>query len=129
MPRSTSSSASSSRKSSFSSRPSSHGSSASLSRPVTPNVPKAPHPTPVGSPALQPIQVDHSRTLGQSIKDGFGFGIGSAFAHRIFGGSAKVEHVHTQTTQTQTQNQNPEYAQCLKESNQNYDACKHLLDQ
>jgi hypothetical protein len=91
-------------------------------------MPKAPHPTPVGSPSLQPIQVDHSRTLGQSIKDGFGFGIGSAIAHRIFGGSAKVEHVHTTQTAQTTQIQNPEYVQCLKESNQNIEACKHLLD-
>ncbi len=120
MPRSTS--ANSSR---HSSRASSFGSSSSASRPVTPKLPAVPHSTPVGSPALQPIQP----TFGQTIKEGFGFGIGSAIAHRIFGGTRVVEHVHTQqSTQPQTI-QNPEYVQCLKESNQNVDACKHLLDQ
>lgn len=44
-------------------------------------------------------------TIGQSIKEGFGWGIGTSIARRLFGPSETVRVVHT----------NEAYTKCLEE--------------
>ena len=68
-------------------------------------------------------------TFGQSIKDGFGFGLGSAIAHRIIGPApVVVQHQHAPTPAAipQTSGQ-PEYDRCMKESFNNTELCKEFL--
>lgn len=65
-------------------------------------------------------------TLGQSIKDGFGFGLGSAIAHRIIGPSPDVVQ-HQQTSNPEPTQLSPEYIRCLKESFNDVEICKEYL--
>jgi hypothetical protein len=57
-------------------------------------------------------------TFGQSIKDGFGFGLGSAIAHRIIGPAPVVVQAPATTTQSS------EYERCMKESFNDAELCK-----
>ncbi len=67
---------------------------------------------------------------------GFALGAGQSIAMNIFRSNPKVEVVHQQSTSTigtnTTQTQNipfsKEYIQCMKESDNNSDACKQYLD-
>lgn len=58
-----------------------------------------PSPSPVYTPSTpSTVTVEASRpTFGQTLKEGFGFGAGSAIAHRIFGASSTqtVNHINT----------------------------------
>jgi hypothetical protein len=59
------------------------------------------HTPPVTSPPtgqLEPFQVKSKTSLFQSIKEGFGFGVGTSLAHKVFGPSAP-EHPQTATAQ------------------------------
>lgn len=49
--------------------------------------------------------MQHPQTLGQSIKMGFGWGIGTSIARRIFGPPETVNVIHT----------NEAYTKCLEE--------------
>ena len=71
-------------------------------------------------------QVQVQQTLGQSIKQGFGFGVGSHMAHAILGSIGRptdpqpiVESKESKATK--------EYIQCMKEHDDKA-ACAHLLD-
>lgn len=70
----------------------------------------------------------------QTMKQGLGFGIGSSIAHNIFDSDKTVIHKHEPIQSVQPiQPAHPiqastEYIQCMKESSNNTDACKHLLD-
>jgi hypothetical protein len=58
-----------------------------MPRPVAP-------PPPVASPPpsqLTPLEVKSKTGLFQSIKEGFGFGVGTHIAHKVFGPSAPAE--------------------------------------
>lgn len=80
--------------------------------------------TPI-TPAPVPTTVHHTveaPTLGQSMKQGFGWGMGSAIAHRIFGATPVVNH-----TTTMVVSSNPEYEKCMKESFNDKEACKQYL--
>ena len=68
----------------------------------------------------QPVQVQ--TTLGQSIKQGFGFGVGSHLAHAILGPTNRPNP----TEQTPIVINN-EYKQCMAENNDDKAACAHLL--
>ena len=60
-----------------------------------------------------------TQTLGQSIKQGFGFGIGSAIAHRIFGPSTVAVSQKTEPTA---------YEQCIAEHRDDIALCAHLAE-
>ena len=69
----------------------------------------------------QPSQVQVQTTLGQSIKQGFGFGVGSRLANGILGpASHPSESKSIDSTPT-------EYKQCMTENNDDKAACAHLL--
>lgn len=60
-------------------------------------------------------------SFGQTVKDGFAFGIGHAIANRLFGPSPK------QSESSSTKNDfNKAYDQCLKEGG-DHDTCKQYL--
>ncbi len=68
-------------------------------------------------------------TLGQTIKEGFGFGMGSAIAHRIFGAKPTVVVQQPPAPSTEGAPTFPaEYVQCMKESNDDKEACKQFLN-
>ena len=71
------------------------------------------------APATVHHTVETTQTLGQSIKQGFGFSIGSAIAHRIFGApSVTVEQKKTPTA----------YEQCIAEHRDDVALCAHLAE-
>ena len=57
-----------------------------------------------------PTIVQQAPTLGQTIKQGFGFGIGNAIAHRIFG----------------SRKEPTPYEQCIAEHRDDAAVCAHL---
>ena len=76
------------------------------------------------APAPATTAVHHKMeqpSVWDSVKSGFGFGIGNSIAHRMFGPTYTVEHKHSE------QLKNPEYEQCMKESFNNTEACKQYL--
>lgn len=102
---------------------SSNSSSYSRSKPSYTPTP-APPPSPVYSPSTpSTITVEQNRpTFGQTLKEGFGFGMGSAIAHRIFGGSTTHTVNHVQTPETPlTCNEK----KCSQEKNLYFDCTKN----
>lgn len=80
------------------------------------------------APAPVPTAVRHTveaPSFGQSMKQGFGFGMGSAIAHNIFGSS----YVNNQTMSTAPIIKNPEYEKCMKESFNDKEVCKQYLSE
>ena len=73
------------------------------------------------STSQTPVQVQ--TTLGQSIKQGFGFGVGSHLAHAILGSTVKPSPTEQKPTETKP----TEYKQCMTENNDDKAACAHLL--
>ena len=91
----------------------------------------APAPAPrLTPPAPSSVPVSGAPTLGQSIKQGFGFGMGSAIAHRIFGASPTIV-VQPTPAPTQAPTVEPKYPrefeQCMRESNNDREVCKQFL--
>jgi hypothetical protein len=68
----------------------------------------------------QPSTVQVQTSLGQSIKQGFGFGVGSHLAHAILGSTSRP-------TDHQPIVINAEYKQCMTENNDDKAVCAHLL--
>jgi hypothetical protein len=58
-------------------------------------------------------------SLGQTIKEGFSFGLGSAIAHRVVGSL----FASTTPSVKQERSSQPEYVQCIKEGGIE-DSCK-----
>lgn len=76
-------------------------------------------------------------SLFQSVKEGFGFGVGSTIARNLF--SARPESAHHRTQDTATaaaartvkkdqQKHVQEFKQCMETSNNNYEECVHHLE-
>jgi len=63
-------------------------------------------------------------TFGTIMKEGIAFGVGQSIAHRIVGGLLGATPTPTPTPSTVSNNL--EYVQCMKESQNNVEACKHL---
>ena len=138
MPRSSSSRSSSPRSSSFS-RPSlSHRSSKpsySYSSPKSPlPAPSAPTPTPSSSVVNHNHQVQQPGFFS-NMWQGFGLGAGQSIAMNIFRSDPKVTHVHETSpsvpvvTSSSIESSLPkEYIQCMKESQNNKEACKQYLE-
>lgn len=79
---------------------SSSTSRSSSQRTHTPSLPTLP-PTPFRNPYSsvgQPLPNAGTPTLGQSMKDGFGLGVGSAIAHRVVGSIFGAPTVNTVVT-------------------------------
>ena len=68
----------------------------------------------------QPSQVQVQTTLGQSIKQGFGFGVGTHLANAILGPAGRPNEQKPIVI-------NNEYKQCMTENNDDKAACAHLL--
>jgi len=68
-----------------------------------------------------PVQVQ--TTLGQSIKQGFGFGVGSHLANVILGPAGR----HNSSESKPTESKPTEYSQCMIEHNDKA-ACAYLLE-
>ena len=80
--------------------------------------------SPVPAPAPAPA-VHVTSSLGQSIKDGIGMGLGSAFAHRMVSslfGPPKVETIVTDGTAKKEP-----YEQCMKYNSNDHETCKTYL--
>jgi len=83
-----------------------------------------------------PISLLHQErpTFGTIMKEGFAFGVGNSIAHRIFGPTVSTVPTPiatpiatpTPTPTPITVSNNLEYVQCMKESQNNVEACKHL---
>jgi hypothetical protein len=86
------------------------------------------------APATTSTTVAEKPTLGQAMKEGFGFGFGQAAAHSLFRsifGSGQSSGQPTSTTSITgatavSPSQLTSYQQCLKESNNDTEACKYL---
>ena len=90
-------------------------------------------PAPTARQIVAPQAVAMERpSFGQSVKEGFGWGIGTSIARSIFGGGGGGG-VTTQTVapapppQKSSDSGNHEYEQCMKESSNNAEACKQYL--
>jgi hypothetical protein len=53
---------------------------------------------------------------------GFGLGAGQSIAHNIFRSDPVVKHIHS------SESNSKEYDQCMKESNNDKEACKQYLE-
>lgn len=73
----------------------------------------------------QTQQVQVQTTLGQSIKQGFGFGVGSHLAHAILGPAGRQNTSSSESKPTESKP--TEYTQCMTENNDDKAACAHLL--
>jgi hypothetical protein len=64
--------------------------------------------------------------MGQSIKQGFGFGVGSHLANWILGPAGRSSDY--KPTESKPIDSTPtEYKQCMSENNDDKAACAHLL--
>jgi hypothetical protein len=89
---------------------------------------------PMKQSSLPPQSIEISRpTMFQSVKEGFGFGIGSSIAHNIFR-SSPTQSQERKDLPAQVQeyksvtNLPKEYVQCMKDF-ENKDACAYLLEE
>ena len=103
--------------------------------PVAHSVPSAPSPSVAPAPAPQSVIVEQQSSVWQSMKQGFGWGIGTSIARNMFGGGpivsalvppapSSVVPISGNTTQ-ELVNQ-PTYNQCRKEGG-DHEACEHYL--
>lgn len=134
MPRSSSSNTSRSRpySSALQWRPSN-----TYSSPKSPVPPIRPPPVAPTTPTL-PVQnhVHHVERPGffSNLWQGFGLGAGQSIAFNMFRSDPVVKHVHETTpsvvSKTPSADSLPnEYVQCMKESQNNAEACKQYLEQ
>lgn len=79
---------------------------------------------PVANTPVVPSRLDANDgpTLFSSMKQGFGFGIGSSIAHNIFG-SKPVPHRPLQPAIDKTR----EFKQCMEKTYNNYEECAPIL--
>jgi hypothetical protein len=78
----------------------------------------------VSNSILQNRLADNERpSLFSSIKQGFGFGIGSSIAHNIFDSKEAKPPIHLHTTIDKT----TEFKQCMEKTYNNYEECAPIL--
>jgi len=79
--------------------------------------------------AVVPASVSRPSSLLQTVKDGFGFGVGSAIAHRmvsaVVGPQVRAE---PQSVSPEIDQRNLAYEQCLVENPNDVIVCKYLLE-
>ena len=85
-------------------------------------------------PPMAPVSLN-TPSLFQSVKEGFGFGLGSTIARNIFSSHEPVHHrsqdtaiaAATATVKKDQQKHVQEFKQCMETSNNNYEECvRHL---
>ena len=77
--------------------------------------------------AIQPRLLGNEQpSLFSSIKQGFGFGIGSSIAHNIFD-SKPAQPVQPVQPAQPTQNKTREFQQCMEKTYNNYEECEYIL--
>ena len=78
-------------------------------------------------PPMAPVSFN-TPSLFQSVKEGFGFGLGSTIARNLF--STRTESLHNTShiaLVEKEQKKTKEFKQCMETSNNNYDECvRHL---
>jgi hypothetical protein len=82
------------------------------------NISNKPNVSPITLPITQPIVIKNNTLFG-SIKEGFGFGIGSSIARNMFGSSTSVQPLLVSKVSC------AEYNKCL-ESNDKYECFSNL---
>ena len=102
-----------------SSLPSSPKSTTSISKPITSTQPSVNHNHQVQTPGFL-----------SNMMQGFGLGAGQSIAMNMFRSDPKVTHIHeTQSNIVQQSSiESKEYIQCMKESQNNKEACKEYLE-
>jgi hypothetical protein len=87
---------------------------------------------PVSSPTPSPIVHNHQVQqpgFFSNMWQGFGLGAGQSIAHNIFRSDPVVKHIHETPPNTNNlSNNSKEYIQCMKESNNDKEACKEYLE-
>lgn len=94
---------------------------------VTP-LPAAPAAA-AAAPALASVPIVQAPTFGQSIKDGFGLGLGSSLANRLVSnifGPPQIA-VAGAAAQAPTKPELTAYEQCIVEHREDHAVCGHLL--
>lgn len=103
---------------------STRGAASSASTPAP--APAVAYPTPVFAPPQH-----QPSSFGQSMKDGFGIGVGSAIAHRAVSavfGAPKVETIGSEKKETTATILQPtSYEQCMKYNSNDHETCKAYL--
>ena len=99
------------------------------------SIPRPSAPTPV-VPAPQTVVVEQQSSVWQSMKQGFGWGIGSSIARNMFGGGATSvspivppstsSTVSVPTNTVQEISNQPAYTQCRQEGG-DHESCKQYL--
>ena len=78
----------------------------------------------VSNSVLQNRLPDNERpSLFSSVKQGFGFGIGSSIAHNIFDSKEAKPPIHLHTEIDKT----TEFKQCMEKTYNNYEECAPIL--
>lgn len=75
------------------------------------------------TPPVFPVQ--NTPSLASSIKDGFGFGIGSSIARNIV--DSMFRQQEPKITPSVETNINKEYIKCMQETDNDYEGCKSKL--
>ncbi len=90
-------------------------------------------PSAPSAPSIMPqtVMVEHKTGVWQSVKQGFGWGIGTNIARNLFGGPSVSPIVPSSASSAvpvpvQESTKTPEYTQCLKEGG-DHEACKQYL--
>ncbi len=88
---------------------------------VKPEVPS------VSPPPMQ-LPPQQTPTLMDSVKQGFGFGIGTSIARSIFGGGdSKTERPNAMKEETARAPHIEDFLKCMQDTDNNMDACRHIL--
>jgi hypothetical protein len=79
-------------------------------------------------PSTVTVQTVQSPSLFSSMKQGFGFGVGSSIAHNIFDSRPVQTNPDYKIVYNKTaDNKTAEFKQCMEKTYNNYDECvKHL---
>lgn len=87
--------------------------------------PSRPVPAPQSTvSSVMPLPSGTGPTLGQSIKDGFGLGIGSAIGHRIVSGIFGAPTVNVTTAPREP----TAFEKCISEHRDDVALCAHLAE-
>ena len=74
-----------------------------------------------------PVTAPQQGGIWQSVKEGFGWGVGTSIARRMFGPSTEPLPAPTHVPQRVTyKSGNVEYEKCLEEAHGDEKACEHL---